>query len=381
MTGKNKKADKPAFRKYISTLLNCEWQIYRLNSHTDLNRNPYLEYWVKTYHDLQKSVTGASLSSRTSILEDDDTPTETRIQELKSRCMLARLEILHYILTEFREPEKIRLVGGERSPWGLFEMASVSKVVQFNLRQFQPIFEATGNYSLHGTVFDRQNPLLSSVPITSPGKDEESSERLMVNDMAHENGEDTEHVLVDNDKRKGKAATAIPLITPKTTAAEVEAALQIDQQAVIHALTRLPIDLTSLELLTNLLISPTFHNLELDSVSLTCEYIQHSLRTIERMASGIAGDMVGFSDASMSEQSLDSIPPGGREETSRAVRLLVLFLRNLLRRGTIAYQDLYFDIEEICVRYIWIKEVREFRTFLEALEKPVEPAFSGASGG
>jgi hypothetical protein len=379
--GKHKKANKIAIRKYVSTLLNCEWQIYKLNSHTPLNRNPYLEYWVKTYHDLQKAVPRTSILPHISILEDDDTPAETRIQELRGRCMLARLEIVQHVLIDFYEPEKIQLAGGGRSPWELFEMASASKVIQINLGQFQPMFEAMGNYSLHGIIFNSPTSLLSPVATISPDKHEGSGKGLMVKNIAHENGGDTEYVMVNNDKGKGKAAVTIPPITPKTTVAEVEAGLRIDQQAVIHALTRLPIDLTSLELLTNLLTSPTFQNLEVDSVSVTCEYIQHSLRIIERMASGVTSDMDGFSDAAMSEQSLDPIPPGGREEASRAVKLLVLFLRNLLRRGTIAYQDLYFDIEEICVRYIWIREVREFRTFLEGLEKPSEPAFKGVPGG
>jgi len=180
-------------------------------------------------------------------------------------------------------------------------------------------------------------------------------------------------------KEKAALSVTVPPITPKTTVAEVEEALQIDPQGVIHALTRLPIDLTSLELLTNLLTSPNFQSMNLNGVSITCEYIQHSLRTIERMTSGNTSDAEGYSDDSTSEHSTDSITPGGREEAIRAVKLMVLFLRNLLRRSVVQYQDLYFDIEEICVRYIWIKEVREFRKFLDGLDVPAELRLDGGA--
>jgi hypothetical protein len=47
------------------------------------------------------------------------------------------------------------------------------------------------------------------------------------------------------------------------------------------------------------------------------------------------------------------------------VRLLLLFIKNLMRKGLVGIEVLYFEIQEICVRYVWIREVREFRGWVE----------------
>jgi hypothetical protein len=45
--------------------------------------------------------------------------------------------------------------------------------------------------------------------------------------------------------------------------------------------------------------------------------------------------------------------------------VLLLFIKNLIRKGLVGTEVLYFEIQEICVRYIWIKEVRDFKTWVE----------------
>ena len=94
----------------------------------------------------------------------------------------------------------------------------------------------------------------------------------------------------------------------------------------------------------------------------TREYIQHSLRTIDSIG-GV------FSPASVidSPEHEDS-PIGGREEHIRAIQLLVMFMKNLLRKGKLPLGECAMDIEEVCVRYLWIAEVREFKRFLEGSE-------------
>merc|ERR1711881_659610 len=100
----------------------------------------------------------------------------------------------------------------------------------------------------------------------------------------------------------------------------------------------------------------------MDTATVTREYIQHSLRTIDSIG-GV------FSPASVvdSPEHEDS-PIGGREEHIRAIQLLVMFMKNLLRKGKLPLGECAMDIEEVCVRYLWIAEVREFKRFLEGSE-------------
>ncbi|KAF2431315.1 hypothetical protein EJ08DRAFT_660186 [Tothia fuscella] len=149
---------------------------------------------------------------------------------------------------------------------------------------------------------------------------------------------------------------------------------------VVHALSRLPIDLPSLELLTNLLTDPALTNTSIEPVILVLEYIQHSLRTVERMASGSSPDSE-VEGASSSDFFSDAVIVGGKDEQSRAVKLLLLFLKNLLRRGIVEHQDVYFDVEGMCIQYMWIPEVREFRKFLDGTSLLGEEASGPAAQG
>lgn len=67
----------------------------------------------------------------------------------------------------------------------------------------------------------------------------------------------------------------------------------------------------------------------------------------------------------------------GREAQVRALRLLVLFLGNLVRKGKVEVGregegSLYWDLEGLYRSYMWMREVREFKGMIEGM---------GAGGG
>lgn len=135
-----------------------------------------------------------------------------------------------------------------------------------------------------------------------------------------------------------------------------------DPETAIFDITRLPITLTYLDFLTTILADRTLEKHSIDSAPVITQYIQHALRTVERM------------DKPPSPSS-DSIPDGFREESetieygkeaqSRCILLLLLFIKSLIRKGLVELDVLFYEIAEITVRYVWIKEVREFRTWAE----------------
>ena len=59
----------------------------------------------------------------------------------------------------------------------------------------------------------------------------------------------------------------------------------------------------------------------------------------------------------------------GRIAQIRAIKLLVLFMTNFVRKGLVDPQRIYFEAQEVCVRYIWVGEVRTFRAFLYGEEE------------
>jgi hypothetical protein len=157
---------------------------------------------------------------------------------------------------------------------------------------------------------------------------------------------------------KGKAP--LPQLFPITSRSSLDSikqALELDTEEASHALSRLPLDLASLDLLTKVLDSNILTTSAplIKPATITREYIQHCLRIIERTGNTFSPT----SDSGFDEQQDDG--PKGKEEQIRGVKLLVMFMKNLLGKDKLPVPELRFDIEEICVRYLWISEVREFR--------------------
>jgi hypothetical protein len=101
-----------------------------------------------------------------------------------------------------------------------------------------------------------------------------------------------------------------------------------------------------------------------DGFSVVNEFLQHSLRMIEQMAGREGSDNVDPGSSAETGTGDTAVQESGREAQARMVKLLVLFIRNLITRHNIDPQRLFFEVQEICVRYIWIREVRELQQFL-----------------
>ena len=156
---------------------------------------------------------------------------------------------------------------------------------------------------------------------------------------------------------KGRVKPAKETLQQSKRAHEADFTRELEKNP-IDALNRfktLPVDLQSLELINSLLFSGDLD--DYDPPSLMLEYIQHALRHIEHICP--EGGSLDGSEAASSMS-------GRKDDQIRAVKLLILFMRNLLGRNVINPQTSYFEIQEICVRFIWIKEVRDFRVDLEA---------------
>ncbi|KAL9080702.1 MAG: hypothetical protein Q9157_000589 [Trypethelium eluteriae] len=130
--------------------------------------------------------------------------------------------------------------------------------------------------------------------------------------------------------------------------------LKQNPPAALDRLRALPVDLRSLELINSLLFSGVLD--DYDPPGLMQDYIQHALRYVEQ---------IGLEDTGADGQGPVISANGRKEDQIRAIKLLILFVRNLLTQNVINPQTSYFEIQEICVRFIWVKEVRDFRSDLE----------------
>jgi hypothetical protein len=153
-------------------------------------------------------------------------------------------------------------------------------------------------------------------------------------------------------------------------------------------LVRLPPTLTTLDLATKVLASATLlPSRGIEPADVAREHLQHALRFVDGLRPGSsggggdgeasagsgAGGRAGLArlrgeggrDAGEDEDDEDGRGGGGTEGQARAVALLVVYLRNLIASGVLPLDRVWLDVQEVCVRYIWLPQVREFRAWLE----------------
>jgi hypothetical protein len=140
------------------------------------------------------------------------------------------------------------------------------------------------------------------------------------------------------------------------------------RQELMTAITRLPSTIMPMDLITTLLIRGCVE----DVPWIVHGFLANALRAIEYMGSHSATSahtqhleqyyyessplMNPFDGSGMPTQTAER----GRAAQAQAIRLLTVFINSLVTKRLMTVQDLYFEIEEIGVRYIWIPEARGF---------------------
>ncbi|KAH7132665.1 hypothetical protein B0J11DRAFT_428251 [Dendryphion nanum] len=305
----------------LAVLLNCEHQLYILNERTPLRLNPFLSHWVEA---IQRLVTTQSKLSA----QPSTTASRTESSLCNADIELTRLELIKSLL---QGHDRQRL--GASSPRQLYQKSVEERyATPFEIRPYICMLEEEG-------IYDK--------PSADPGSEDfvasqlEQIDTSMVGNMKPGNRQDWKQVFLTR--------------------------LAHEPESAVSDLTRLPLELTSLDFLTNLLQNQTLQLQSIEPSPVIHDFLQHSLRLIEQMGqpmeaniadSFAMGSRGGFDGA---DDEIDH----GRDAQTRAVKLLLLFIRNLVRKALVPLDAIYFEIQEICVRYVWIKEVRQFRAFLE----------------
>jgi hypothetical protein len=303
----------------LSILLNCEYGLYLLNKDTPLRHNPFLSHWVEAYQRLVPAS-----SNREQPLSGSST---SNGQIMNQGINAARLELIKSLLLN-PEPD----VFITASPKDLHKMFVQNKqTIELDIAPYMQMLVEEGIY-------------------------EQTSTQQEEDHTAQVHG---------SEKAKGKGTDPLKPTNKQQWKEELLSRLETDPDAAIAELTHLPIDLQYLDLLTTLLQDRTLQKLSIDPFPLIQNYLQHALRVAEQMGERPSGTPDAYDSASGGPSEEADGFHHGRAAQSRAVSLLLLFIRNLIRKALIQPEDFYYEIQEICVRYVWIKEVREFRAFIE----------------
>lgn len=154
--------------------------------------------------------------------------------------------------------------------------------------------------------------------------------------------------------------------------------LENAREECLHFLIRLPVTLKALDFLTKIVTSDIFEDMDMGigAHDVAREYLQHALRVIETIGSRPSTPTSSHSSGTPTSRFFRSGTPtfttstssadfSDKEAQARAINLLTVFLRNIIARGVLDLGEAFLDVQEICIRYIWVPQVREFRAWLD----------------
>jgi hypothetical protein len=305
----------------LAILMNCEYQLWRLNADTPLQNNPFLSHWVEAIQRLDKA---KKREKRTSAAQED-----VSTENINAARVL-------WI--------KTMLQGGDMTLWLRYAPWEISSLLwrsglqePFDLQVYIQMLEEEGIYE------KTPEPELSA----SVSSAREASDRINDGPMTKKKTEPSLEESIQKQKD------------------DIFRNLKQQPETAIFDITRLPITLTHLDFLTTILTDRVLEKHSIDPAPVITQYIQHALRTVERMDKPPSPSADATSEWS-EDMRMESEPlEYGKEAQSRCIQLLLLFIKSLIRKGLIELDVLFYEIAEITVRYVWIKEVREFRTWAE----------------
>lgn len=128
---------------------------------------------------------------------------------------------------------------------------------------------------------------------------------------------------------------------------------------VLSTLSFLPVVLATLDLLNRIITQSRL--LTKDEASLLLHgFLANAIRSAEALAeNGGAAAAAGYEDYEATGGVTGGVGGGGRRAQTRSVTLLCLFITSLLRGGAVEAQDVYYEVQELGVRFVWVKEARE----------------------
>ncbi|KAK8188882.1 uncharacterized protein BKA78DRAFT_318182 [Phyllosticta capitalensis] len=381
----------------------CHYYLFELNADTSIQHHPALVFWIKTivrYEHLRLS--GVKLDS----FAAKETALKQEMAYLIARYLVRNLELG---LRRSRSGPDVGFMNPNE-----FLKDTVDLVYPRGVQDLT--FQAESFIEL-----------LDAQVITLRKHCPDMDPEVVTKVIAHLRGGASSSALRENGSASATTPSE-PAMPQRTQDSIKPAPLQItptnfdailprlDRADAHQLLVNLPLDIPSMETLNAIfarLQSTSFPDdalapLDLDPTIIACGYIQHGLRQLERQrpstsrmpaAPGLhdfAGASASASSSSTASAatatssstnnhhtaSLDTAnatPNGGDDDdddvayapaddaadTKRKITLLLLFMRNLLRKNHVGFAALQYDIREICTRYSYVREVREFRAWIE----------------
>ncbi|KAE9966438.1 hypothetical protein EG328_008922 [Venturia inaequalis] len=328
----------------VTAALNAEYMLLKLTFETPLCDHPFLLHWVTAADRIR----GELLANR-----DKHGTEEYSAQEI---LLKSRLEIIYFALD------------------GMQKYRSNEKWVAEKLGAFTPLALMEHTIRREGDPDWLDLTIYAMILEKAHGKALSWEVEALLPDPNAQSPE-TRPADVDRDKHspaRQKASSSQPAAKASKgpTLEEIEEYMRLQPENTLQCLIRLDISIDSLNLLCQLAATNNhiIENVGVEKIHVMREYILHALRTIEAMVQPEEHYTESSNTSNVSNDPASDTsnePPKGRDEQERGITLLAMFMKHLVSEGLVGYKDIYYEISEFVTRYIFVKEVRDFRNFLE----------------
>ena len=255
----------------LAVLLNCEYQLYVLNESTPLRLNPFLSHWVEAIQRLSVAPPNSPSRPATPKARNNNSITSADI-------FTTRVELVKSLLKAHDSKHVATL-----SPSVLFNKHVEQRhVTPFDIGVYIQMLEEEGIYEKASVDGASRNshPENHDAPYPSPPKSGTK--------------QDWKQSLLSR--------------------------LETDPESALPDLTRLSLELSSLDFLTTLLQNHTLQSLSIDPSPVIHDFLQHSLRLIEQMGQPAGTNLLNHTS---------SFGPSGALKQGSA---LVILRRKFIRR-------------------------------------------------
>lgn len=321
----------------LAGLLRSEYRLWKLNVNTPIQANPFLSHWIEAILLLYTDTQGY----HPDLTNDDTDFGKSRISYRDIAA--ARLELIKEMLKYGGEAL------GTATPQQLYKTRFPPKAI--DIRPFINMLE-------EGGIYDKGTAPMPPPELTVPSKVEDMEPGSP--DASPAGSPDASTVELADNK------SAPPSLGLKWKEGILRN-LRTDPSLAVHQLTHLPLMIQTLDFLTTLITDQKLGTHGINPKSVVLFFVQHALRIIEyaRQQPDSASEPPPQTDIG-----IDTTFGYGRDAQVWAVRVLLVFIKNLIKKGSVdVYPDeeytLYYDIQTICTQYIWMGDVREFKAWID----------------
>jgi hypothetical protein len=309
----------------LTVILNCEYKLCKVVEETPMRYKPYLTHWVEALVEIDKEV---ATEQQDVVASKGANVTVTAADIRRTRAKYITGLLLEEPLSSNATPqtvlEDVYKNGGSLGSFDL--LPYMQMLVETEVWDKLPESQVCGP----------EQPAQKSIPLA---KDKNSLSKAQAQQV---NGSQSwDNVIL----RK----------------------LKDEPEQAVQELAHLPLEISSLDFLTKLHANGTFEGHGIDGQDVTLHFIQHAMRLIEKMEAPppTSQQETATNGTTNGVGNGTPIVEYGKEAQRRAVIILLLFIKSSISKGFLEAASLFFELQEICIRYVWIKEVRDFRAWAQ----------------